>query len=205
MKNPPDSSVEFTNIIKANTIPSNFANQILSDVAVKNPLTDPSSTNDISKTNSNVSTGINPPDPSFLKKRVERFYRRMENGNPVKGQIPTAQDIKLFTNDYLSLATYPDIIKIQADMLIRDGNGLMMSGVNQPAQSPQRSFEQRMANFLQAEDVVVTQSGYCANLGLLQSIADKHTTTYLDVFAHASLWEGARSAGSPIQFSHTMT
>jgi CAI-1 autoinducer synthase len=60
----------------------------------------------------------------------------MEKGNPVKGKIPGSADIKLLTNDYLSLAAHPAILQAQAEVLLENGNGLMMSGVYQPAQSP---------------------------------------------------------------------
>jgi CAI-1 autoinducer synthase len=49
---------------------------------------------------------------------------------------------------------------------------------------------------MEMEDAVVCQSGWCANVGLIQSIADKNTPVYLDMYAHASLWEGAKSAGA---------
>jgi CAI-1 autoinducer synthase len=43
---------------------------------------------------------------------------------------------------------------------------------------------------------VLCQSGYVANLGLLQVVADPQTPVYLDSLAHMSLWEGARGAGA---------
>ena len=44
---------------------------------------------------------------------------------------------------------------------------------------------------------MLCQSGYTANLGLLQVIADPQTPVYLDSLAHMSLWEGVRAAGAP--------
>ncbi|MBG1260706.1 alpha-hydroxyketone-type quorum-sensing autoinducer synthase [Nostoc commune] len=144
-----------------------------------------------------------PLEPAFLSQRVDSFYQRMKGGNPLKGKIPGPDTIRLFTNDYLSLANHPTILKAQADELLENGNGLMMSGVYQPAQGPQRDFERRMAKFLEVEDVVVCQSGYCTNVGLLQSIANESTPIYIDIATHASLWEGIRSANAIVRpFKH---
>ncbi|NVM56985.1 MAG: quorum-sensing autoinducer synthase, partial [Desulfobacterales bacterium] len=53
---------------------------------------------------------------------------------------------------------------------------------------------------------IVCQSGWCANVGLIQSIANESTPVYLDMYAHASLWEGAKSAGTPPRpFRHNNT
>jgi CAI-1 autoinducer synthase len=50
---------------------------------------------------------------------------------------------------------------------------------------------------------LLCQSGYAANLGLLQVIADPQTPVYMDSLAHTSLWEGARAAQAPVHaFRH---
>jgi 7-keto-8-aminopelargonate synthetase-like enzyme len=55
----------------------------------------------------------------------------------------------------------------------------------------------QLANWVGKDDAFLLQSGYAANVGLLQSIADKQTPIYLDALAHASLWEGAHAARAP--------
>jgi len=60
-----------------------------------------------------------------------------------------------------------------------------------------------MAAWLGKEDTLICQSGYTANMGLLQAIADSTTPVYIDAMAHASLWEGIRAANAPcIPFRH---
>jgi CAI-1 autoinducer synthase len=63
--------------------------------------------------------------------------------------------------------------------------------------SVQRRLEHQMAAYLGAESAVLCQSGWCANMGVIQALADEKTPVYLDQFAHASLWEGTRAAGAP--------
>jgi CAI-1 autoinducer synthase len=121
----------------------------------------------------------------------------------LRGLRPKIGDICLMSNDYLALAQHPDILQTQSNSLLKDGGGMLMSAVFLSEACPQYRFEQRLAQFMEAERGILCQSGWCANTGLIQSIADEQTPVYLDMFAHMSLWEGARSAGaSAIAFHH---
>ncbi len=56
---------------------------------------------------------------------------------------------------------------------------------------------------MDAEAGVLCQSGWCANTGLIQSIANKDVPVYIDMLAHTSLWEGIHSAGAnAVPFMH---
>ena len=147
--------------------------------------------------------------PEFLSHRIDRFYNeRVKESwggtHILRGRTPETNAIVLQSNDYLSLAAHPEIINAQAGTLLREGNGAVMSAAFlMNRDSPYRALEKRLARFLGAEDTILCQSGYAANTGLLQSIADASTPVYLDMFAHMSLWEGARSAGAnAIAFHH---
>jgi CAI-1 autoinducer synthase len=152
---------------------------------------------------------MNAPEPDWLARRINQYYRERVRdtwggGHMLRGRIPGANDICLMSNDYLALANHPDILNAQAQTLTNQGIGMLMSGsflLN--GSSPNRDFELRLANFMQAEDGILCQSGYAANTGLLQCIADERTPVYVDVMAHASLWEGVRCAGAKaVTFYH---
>lgn len=148
-------------------------------------------------------------EPDFLAHRVNQYYReRVQNtwsgGHIMHGKIPSASSIHLNSNDYLSISKHPEIIKQTAQCMLDEGNGILMSGVFlHGEQNPQLALEQRLAHFMHSESGILCQSGWCANTGLIQSIANQYTPVYVDIFAHASLWEGVRSAGaSGIMFHH---
>lgn len=139
--------------------------------------------------------------PAFVSLRTERYYReRVQEtwggGHIMRGRTPGADALQLCSNDYLSLAGHPAILEAMAESIRRDGNGLLMSGIFLHGACPQIELEQRLANFMRAESGVLCQSGYAANTGLIQAIADEHTPVYADMMAHMSLWEGIRSAGA---------
>lgn len=139
--------------------------------------------------------------PTYIK-RERNFYRDRVHGSwggkhIMHGASPKKGDLLLMSNDYLSLADHPAILQAQANALLDKGNGLLMSAVFLHGDNPQAEFEQRMATFMRAERVILSQSGWCANVGLLQTIADKDTPVYVDMHAHMSLWEGVKAAGAP--------
>lgn len=139
--------------------------------------------------------------PDFVSLRVEQYYReRVQNtwdgGHIMRGRTPGADALQLCSNDYLSLARHPAILSAMAESIRRDGNGLLMSGIFLHGACPQIDLEQRLAAFMRAESGVLCQSGYAANTGLIQAIADERTPVYADMMAHMSLWEGIKSAGA---------
>lgn len=147
-------------------------------------------------------------EPDFLAQRINRYYRERVRdtwggGHIMRGRVPGKNAIQLMSNDYLALANHPEILAAQRDVLLRDERAVVMSAVFLHDQSPQRDFEQRLAHFMNAESGILCQSGWCANTGLIQSIADAQTPVYLDMLAHTSLWEGVRSAGAQgVMFHH---
>ncbi|QFY42400.1 quorum-sensing autoinducer synthase [Candidatus Methylospira mobilis] len=147
-------------------------------------------------------------EPDFLERRVNAYYRnRVQNtwggGHIMRGRVPDKSALLLSSNDYLFLANHPGIVKATSESLLEEGNGLLMSGVFLHAGSAQAKLEKKLAAFMHAEAGVLCQSGWCANTGLIQTIADERTPVYMDMLAHMSLWEGVRSAGATaVMFFH---
>lgn len=112
-------------------------------------------------------------------------------------------DLVLLSNDYLALGGHPAVVRAQVEALLQYGNGLMMSGVMVGDTDPMRGLERRLAAFLGAPAVVLCQSGWAANVGLVQSVARPGGPVYVDAAAHASLWAGIRAAGAAaVPFAH---
>ncbi|MBN8475353.1 alpha-hydroxyketone-type quorum-sensing autoinducer synthase [Sulfuritalea sp.] len=144
----------------------------------------------------------------FAALRVEKYYRERvrdtwAGGHIMRGRQPGTDALQLCSNDYLALAKHPHILRAMSESIQRDGNGLLMSGIFVHGACPHTDFEQRLAEFMQAEAGVLCQSGYSANTGLIQVIASEQTPVYADMMAHMSLWEGIRLAGAkPITVFH---
>ena len=79
----------------------------------------------------------------------------------------------------------------------------MMSAVFSQAKNPAKILEKELGNYLGFENSILCQSGWAANVGLIQAIADENTPVYIDFMTHMSLWEGIKSAGAKaISFRH---
>jgi CAI-1 autoinducer synthase len=137
-----------------------------------------------------------------LRKRIEtQFKSRWEDEWKQKfvthGQAPGPDAVRLDGNDYLAVTGHTDIVQAQLDAILRNREFVVQSGVFQLDGSPSSRFERALAQWLGKEGGLLCQSGYTANLGLIQVIADPETPVYVDSLAHMSLWEGVRAAGAP--------
>ena len=146
--------------------------------------------------------------PSFVKNKIEKYStsvsRGVKNGRPlILGKSPNSDSLMLQSNDYLSISKNPEIIEAQVRSLKKRNRDAVMSAVFLHDDSIQRDFESEMAQFVGYEKAILCQSGWSANVGLMQVIADKDTNIYIDFFAHMSLWEGIKSSGAKaIPFRH---
>ncbi|MET7391735.1 alpha-hydroxyketone-type quorum-sensing autoinducer synthase [Streptomyces sp. NPDC005529] len=137
--------------------------------------------------------------------RVRLWGRHLFRDRPA----PRPGNVILFSNDYLGISRHPDVVGAQQRALAEHGTGMMMSGVFVLDGDPQRCFEADMADFLQAPAAMACQSGWDANVGLLQAllgVQPEGHPVYVDLLAHASLWAGATGTGAALHpFVHNDT
>jgi CAI-1 autoinducer synthase len=145
-----------------------------------------------------VEPGLSP----HLRQRIAtEFKERWENEWKRKfvthGTEPGPNSVRLDGNDYLSVTGHPAIVQAQLEALRCNREFIVQSGVFQLDGSPASRFEAALAAHVGKQGALLCQSGYTANLGLIQVIADPQTPVYVDSLAHMSLWEGVRAAGAP--------
>lgn len=146
-----------------------------------------------------------PHNPSLGKRLQERIAQEFSPrwaqqwGDKfiLHGRSPGAGAVRLDGNDYLGVTGHPEIVQAQISALTHDRENVVQSGVFLLGAHPAHALEKSLANWVGKEDGFLCQSGYAANMGLLQIIADAQTPIYLDSLAHASLWEGAHAARAP--------
>ncbi|UTW54461.1 alpha-hydroxyketone-type quorum-sensing autoinducer synthase [Kordiimonas sp. SCSIO 12610] len=153
-----------------------------------------------------------PENPAFVKEIVDTGFlldKDQHHSHIVLGDIRVDGDeaaIKMQSNDYLSIASDKRIAAAKAEILLEQGHGDAMSRVfTHDREDVYKSFEKRMASILGAEDAVLCMSGYNANTGIIQAFAKQGTNVYIDIKAHASLWEGiacARARARPFRHNN---
>lgn len=152
-------------------------------------------------------TGMEPPLTPHLRERIATtFTKRWDElwGGVyiLHGRTAGANAVRLDGNDYLGLSGHPEIVAAQMEALRRSDEAVVQSGAFLQLTHPTHELEIKLANWLGKEDGFICQSGYAANTGLLQTIADPQTPVYVDMMAHTSLWEGvhaARATGYPFR------
>ena len=127
---------------------------------------------------------------------VQRWGQEWQGQHIMRGKPAAADALRLISNDYLAIANHPEIVTAQITALQQSSDSVLMSGIFLHGDNPQRRLEQRFAHWTGMPDATLSQSGYAANVGLLQSIAGPGIPVYIDRHAHASLWEGIVSAGA---------
>nr|WP_232209725.1 alpha-hydroxyketone-type quorum-sensing autoinducer synthase [Chlorobium ferrooxidans] len=145
-------------------------------------------------------TGL--PIPDFLDARLlayeEASIKTRRNGKPlVLGKKPQPESIILQSNDYLSISNHPQVLQAQIARLEQGGHEMVMSAVFLHEDSDKSLFEKAMARLVGFEHAILCQSGWAANVGIMQTIADQNTPVYIDFFTHMSLWEGVKTSGAP--------
>ncbi len=152
---------------------------------------------------------FDPPLSLQLEQRIARdftprWHEQWGGKFVLHGATPPGPDaVRLDGNDYLGLTGHPEIIAAQIASLPRNESFVIQSGAFVAKTNPIYALETGLANWLGKEDVLICQSGYAANIGLLQTIADAQTPVYVDTLAHASLWEGVHAArATPRAFRH---
>lgn len=141
------------------------------------------------------------PLPTWIANRMEaHFIDRMEKlwggDHLLHGRTPDPDALHLSSNDYLCLLGEPGLVQAQARALLDEQPELLMSSVFRHGDTPQQRLERKLADLMQAEDGLIAQSGWAANVGLVQCIAGPGVPVYIDMNAHASLWEGISAAGA---------
>lgn len=143
-----------------------------------------------------------PPELSAgLKQRMARDFeprwtRDWGGRSLLEGPAPAPDAVRLDGNDYLSVTGHPDIVSAQIKALMHSTQEVVQSGLFQRDEHPARALELELARWTGHQDALLFHSGYAANIGAMQSLADVGSPVYIDTLAHASMWEGIRAAGA---------
>ncbi|MDG3085623.1 quorum-sensing autoinducer CAI-1 synthase [Vibrio hannami] len=149
--------------------------------------------------------------PSFIEERLDFYIQdtietTQNKQHLVIGKRPCSKAIVMQSNDYLSLSHNQEIQSAHKQAISDNDDNVVMSAVFLQDAASKPEFESELADFMGMESCLISQSGWTANVGLLQGICAPTVPVYIDFFAHMSLWEGARIAGAEIHpFMHNNT
>jgi glycine C-acetyltransferase/8-amino-7-oxononanoate synthase len=111
--------------------------------------------------------------------------------------------ILLCSNDYLGLATHPDVIHAAVRATEQYGAGAGAARLICGTLPPHEELETALAAFKGTESALMFGSGYVANLGMIPSLIGRQGLILADRLCHASLIDGCRLSGADVRvFRH---
>lgn len=137
---------------------------------------------------------MNRTDVSPLAWLAEVEQRRRQAGlrRSLRVRPVVTCELDLASNDYLGLATHPEVIAGGIEALQTWGAGAGGSRLVTGNTELHQDFEQRLADFTGAPAGLVFSSGYTANLGAVVSLSGPGSLVVSDAYCHASLVDACR-------------
>jgi len=128
-----------------------------------------------------------------------REMRRVDTGQGPVVSIDGKDVILLSSNNYLGLATHPEVINAQVQALKEFGSGSCASRLISGNMKLHETLEKKIAAFKHTESAVVFPTGYMANMGVISAILGENDLIVCDKLNHASIIDGARLSGARLR------
>ena len=107
-------------------------------------------------------------------------------------EVAGRQILLLASNDYLGLASHPEVIQASIEATQRFGAGAGASRLVSGSLPPHQDLESALAQFKGTEAALTFSSGYLANIGTIPALIGRDGLILADRLCHASLIDGCR-------------
>jgi 8-amino-7-oxononanoate synthase len=142
-----------------------------------------------------------------LKRRLEQLERDglLRKRRVVDGprgawlSIDGRRVLSFCSNDYLGLASHPDLTAAAQRALGASGAGAGASALISGHAAEHDLLERRLAAFVGLPRALCFSTGYMANLGIVAALAGRGDTVFSDELNHASLIDAARLSRADVQ------
>lgn len=145
----------------------------------------------------------------LAKIEKEGLYRTAQVVDSEQGsrvRIDEREYILLCSNNYLGLATHPEVKRASIEAVKKFGAGAGASRLISGTSSLHIKLEQRLAEFKGSASCILFTSGYMANVGTITSIVGREDLVVIDRLNHASIVDGCKASGATLRvFPHRDT
>ncbi len=126
------------------------------------------------------------------RKGLLRTVRDRSSPQGARIRIGGTEFINFGSNDYLGLASHPEVIEAAKRAIDEFGFGGGAARLLAGGTLLNRNLEENIASFKGTEAAVILNSGYTANTGIIPSIAGEDDLLFSDELNHASIIDGCR-------------
>ena len=123
---------------------------------------------------------------------LRRTLEPLESAQGPRVRIGGETLINFSSNDYLGLAGDPRLAEAAVQALKTHGTGSGASRLIVGDTPLHHALEERVAAFLHAPAATLFNSGYAANIGILQALCGPEDAIFSDALNHASIIDGCR-------------
>jgi glycine C-acetyltransferase/8-amino-7-oxononanoate synthase len=128
----------------------------------------------------------------LAERGLDRRMRPIEGPQGPEVLLDGRPVLLLCSNDYLGLATHPQVREAAAQAALSLGAGSGASRLVSGTMSVHTDLEQRLAEFEGTQACVLFGSGYLANMGVIGALAGRGDVVFSDELNHASILDGCR-------------
>ena len=144
---------------------------------------------------------------SRLKQLADRSLIRrlspLQSGTGPTIHYAGREVLLLSSNDYLGLATHPEVIRAAIQATEQYGTGSGASRLISGTLPPHSDLETSLARFKGTEAALLFGAGYLANIGLIPNLIGQGGLILADRLCHASLIDGCRLSRADLRvFRH---
>lgn len=97
------------------------------------------------------------------------------------------------SNNYLGIAQHPEVIRAYAEALQSTGASSSSAALITGFQPAHDYLTRQLCEWWQREDLLLFNTGFAANSGVLRTLAPHYARIWLDRLAHASLLDGVQT------------
>lgn len=133
------------------------------------------------------------------QRRQQQLYRSrlvVETPQGIHVRIDGRDYLSFCSNDYLGLASHPDVVAAFHRGLDEFGAGSGAAHLISGHSRAHHALEEELAAYLQRPRALLFSTGYMANLGVMSALTGHGDRIFADHTNHASLLDGARLSGA---------
>jgi len=123
---------------------------------------------------------------------LERRLRLIEGEQGPAVTIDGKRYLLFCSNNYLGLATHPDVVAAAQTALDRYGTSAVSSRLISGHMTAHAELEETIARWKRVEAALVFSTGYQANVGVLTALLGRDDVVLSDALNHASIIDGCR-------------
>lgn len=135
---------------------------------------------------------------------VYPYFSQLTSGQDTEVVIDGIKTIMIGSNNYLGLTSHPEVIEAGVEALKKYGSGCSGSRFLNGTLDLHVKLEDKLAKFLNKEQVVTFSTGFQSNLAIISAIAGRNDFIVCDRENHASIYDACRlSFAKMLRYNHS--